>query len=194
MTIPSLRAYYLPVTTNAAHSLTQRDQAFALFLFQGKSQIASYHLANPKSEKWKPNSVYVKASLLANSDKIRQRLAELNATCQAPTIGDEKERKERLTDIYRANLVDFIDPDTGEPMLSRECPHHAAASEYTVSTRYTKLGETVVTKSIKLHPPVPSIAEQNKMERVGAVDNITNLNEIKILVVYEERKKLEVSE
>ena len=113
--------------------------------------------------------VNANASRLANSVNIMARIAELEAKVESDAIGTVSERKKRLTDIYRAQMVDFISPD-GEPQLTKDVPYHKAASEFKVSTRYTKLGEKVVTKSIKLIDPVAAIEAQNKMERIGAQD------------------------
>ena len=134
---------------------------------------------------YSPHLIGTNSNHLLENTSIKARLAELRAVLPIdPDIATTEERKRRLTEIYRANLVDFQGDDR-EPTLSRDIPHHQAASEYSVSTTYTKNGEAKVTKSIKLLNPISAIQEHNKMERVGAQDSIVNnFNEIKIVVVY----------
>ena len=63
--------------------LTSQQEAFAQAVASGKSQSDAYRSAYPKSLKWKPDSVWNKASALlrdarvsARTDAIRSELAE----------------------------------------------------------------------------------------------------------------------
>ena len=161
------------MSTDKPVKLSPSERAFVLFLFRGNSQTMAYRTAFPKSQNWSDNAVYVQASRLANSPKIILSLAELQKTCEDPTIASVIERKRKLTTYQRANLIDFINPD-GEPELSKETPGHEAAAEYEVSTRYTKTGDKVITKRIKLRDPIAAIAEHNRMERIGQPDTVVN--------------------
>ena len=62
----------------------QEDQ-FAMYLYLGDSQIDSYRKAFPKCKNWKNDTVYVKASVLANSDKIKVRMKELEEQMKQKT-------------------------------------------------------------------------------------------------------------
>jgi len=66
--------------------LTQKQEIFALALFEGLSQRQAYYRAYPASKKWKDNSVDQSASLLASSPKIIQRLAELREKAEKKSI------------------------------------------------------------------------------------------------------------
>lgn len=95
---------------------------------------------------------------------IKARIEALRAAIADETIMAVKERQARLSEIARARLVDFV--ADGEPTFSENTPHHEAASEYSVTTKYNKNGEPYVTKSIKLRDPVQAISELNKMDHV----------------------------
>lgn len=60
-------------------SLTPQQEEFAQSLATGKSQYQSYIDAYPKAKSWLRNSVDSKASQLANSKKIMQRVHSLRA-------------------------------------------------------------------------------------------------------------------
>jgi len=57
--------------------LNKQEEEFAKNLFLGDSQIDSYRKAFKQSKNWKDNTVYVKASVLAKTDKVKIRLEEL---------------------------------------------------------------------------------------------------------------------
>ncbi|MDP1587632.1 MAG: hypothetical protein Q8M07_07825 [Prosthecobacter sp.] len=57
--------------------LTFEQEQFAQHLATGASQAGAYREAYSRSRKWKPESVYARASVLASSDKVAQRVAEL---------------------------------------------------------------------------------------------------------------------
>jgi hypothetical protein len=60
-------------------NLTDQQEAFARALFQGKSQADAYREAYPKSLKWKGNSLYREASVLASNPMVVGRVNELRA-------------------------------------------------------------------------------------------------------------------
>lgn len=58
--------------------LTGAEEAYACLLAQGTmSQADAYRQAFPRSQRWKDAAVWPKASILAGSDKVRVRVAEL---------------------------------------------------------------------------------------------------------------------
>lgn len=110
------------------------------------------------------NAMVISSHLLSHP-KVRNRLQELQAIDLSAQIMSVKERKERLSEIARAELVDFLDVE-GRPTLTRDTPHHAAAMELVHRAQSTKDGGLIVTKAIKLRDPVTAISELNKMEHV----------------------------
>ena len=58
-------------------SLTPQREAFAAALAQGMTQAAAYRIAYPKSLKWKDETVWRKASLMAAKGEVQARVTEL---------------------------------------------------------------------------------------------------------------------
>lgn len=57
--------------------LSPQQERFAQEIVKGANQSDAYRVAYPTSNKWKEDSVWVKASQLANSDKVVLRIKEL---------------------------------------------------------------------------------------------------------------------
>ena len=57
--------------------LTPKQEAFAAGVANGLSQAEAYRQAFPRSLKWKDESVWSRASALAATDNVRQRVQEL---------------------------------------------------------------------------------------------------------------------
>lgn len=62
--------------------LTPQQETFAKALSLGKSQSDAYREAYPRSLKWKPESLHVKASAMAANDKVKARLRVLGGKVQ----------------------------------------------------------------------------------------------------------------
>jgi hypothetical protein len=147
--------------TSQDFKYSNKEWKFAECLFLGHSQYESWGLAG-YSTKYDRAIIDSNASNLANSSKIQVRLAELRQAALTPKIMDKTEILERLSDLSRANLTDFQDPE-GNITLSKDVPHHAAAKEYKTSTTEDLLGKKRTNKSIKLSDPIAAIQEINKM-------------------------------
>ena len=87
----------------------QEDQ-YAMYLYLGDSQIDSYKKAFPKCKNWKDDTIYVKASVLANSDKIKVRLKELEEQMKQKT---EESALLSATDVLKG-IQDIIDRNKEE--------------------------------------------------------------------------------
>ena len=112
------------------------------------------------------------ATRLLKTVKILARLRELQAKAESDAVGTVLERKQRLTEIYRANLTDFIDKDgiiTLKPT--------AALAEYEVTRHRRK---------VKLRDPVAAITEHNRMEKVYDTATLQNFNQQVIQFVIPE--------
>ena len=132
-------------------------ERFCLAIFSGKNQTEAAIEAgyNPK---W-ARSI---ASRLSTKVNIAARIKELQEAAAAAKIMTVRERKERLSEIARGRLVDYlVDSD---PLVDKNSPNPGAISGYEVTTRYAKDGEPTHTRSIRLHSPIQAIAELNKME------------------------------
>ena len=156
--------------------LTVRQEKFCAFYFKTRDATQAAIQAG-----YAPLYAGANCDKLLKNTKIAQRISEMATAIKLEAIADVTERKERLTKLLRANLVDFIDGD--EPTLSRDIRCHEAAKAYSVKTTYTKKGDPIVTRSITLTDPVAAIAELNKMERVGAVDTQPVSQDNRVLII-----------
>lgn len=157
--------------------LTQKQEKFTRNLFEGMSQREAYIQAG-YSTKYAPAIIDTNACILANSNKIVLRRAELNKVAEDASVGKVLERKQRLTEIFRARLTDYITcgPDRDLISVGPESPNTAAFQEINSRTEFDKdgAGVAVITK-LKLHNPIQAIAELNKMD--GTYDTPTTINQ-----------------
>lgn len=148
--------------------LTPKQERFCLNLFSGMSQRVAWIEAG-YSSKYPPKIIDENSCRLAAENKIKARMTELKAKAEDATIATVLERKQRLTSILRANLVDFQD-DNGNVKFDQAIPGHVAVSEYSVTTIGHDEGEVVMSKKLKLRDPISAIAELNKMEHIYETD------------------------
>ena len=144
-------------------SLTQKQENFAQAIFQGLSQRQAYINAGYSYQNMLPATIDRNAHELYKSNKISTRIAELNQAALTPKIMNNREIQERLSELSRANLLDFLD-EYGQPQLTRDTPNSAAAKEYHVTERYDRDGNLITSRNIKLTDPVSAIQELNKMQ------------------------------
>jgi|WetSurMetagenome_2_1015567.scaffolds.fasta_scaffold360701_2 phage terminase small subunit len=159
--------------------LTPKQETFCLN-YIGTGNIKQAGLAAG----YAPIGARVMGSRNLRKGHIRARIAELRKAAADASVATVLERKQRLTEIVRARLVDFIDED-GAPRLTSETAHNGAAADYITRTRTDKDGNAVTEKALKLRDPIPAIQELNKMEAVykeSATVNITR-NDIRIIEV-----------
>lgn len=135
------------------------------------------------------------ASINLTKINIINRIQELRDTAASAKIMDVVERKERLSEIARARLTDYVTcgPDRDLVDVGPESPNTAALSEITSRTEFDKdgAGAAVVTK-VKLHNPMQAVDLLNKMEKIyveGTTVNIDN-RKIEIIVTSENAKQL----
>lgn len=135
----------------------KRHEKFALALFQGKTQQDAAIEAG-----YKPSRARFTASRLVTNGNILARILELGQKAESDAIMSVRERKEKLSEIGRGNIPDFITEEGIK--VNKDSPHVGAVSEITSVTRvFRKNGEPVVITKLKLHPPVTAIDLLNKM-------------------------------
>jgi phage terminase small subunit len=148
--------------------LTQKQELFTLNLFNGMSQREAYVKAGYSANSL-PATIGHHACVLAASDKVVTRLAELRAEAKDDTIADVRERQQILTEIARGNLLDYqeVGADGGYLNIGKESPNTRAISEITSRTEYNNdgAGAAVVVK-VKLHSPTAAIDLLNKMDGI----------------------------
>lgn len=141
----------------------QRRELFAQGVFSGLSHTDAAIAAGYKPA-WAATNT---TRLLTNNDEIIQRIDELNAKAESGLIMSKQEKEEKLSEIARGNLTDFVQVGKdGESIdISLESGHPAALSEVTISTFAGGKDQRARSKAtkVKLHDPVQSIKELNKM-------------------------------
>ncbi len=170
--------------------LTQKQETFCLYLFQGVPQREAWGKAG-YSTKYALPVIDVNASRLANSTKIKLRLAELRQKAEDASVANVLERKQRLTEILRATIPDFVTEDGIK--VERKSPNIGAVSEITTKTKvYRKTGEAVNIINLKLHSPIQAADLLNKMDKIyseGGTVNIDN-RKYEVFVISEKAKQL----
>lgn len=139
-----------------------RHECFAQGIFTGMSATDSAIYAGYKPE-WAGTNT---TKLLTNTN-IRDRIAELFTVSATSAVMSIKERMERLTEIARGRLSDFIKMNEDGTVASIDIKAgNNGALEDVVVTEFKggpdHRAEEKRTK-IKLHDPVRCIAELNRM-------------------------------
>lgn len=79
-----------------------KNEKFAQGIFEGLSQRKAYRAAFPSSVKWKDETVDSKASVLANTDKVLERIRELQKESADDSILSVIERKRWLSELIES--------------------------------------------------------------------------------------------
>jgi hypothetical protein len=153
--------------------LTPKQALFVRYLFEGKNNREAYTLAG-YAINCALTTLDADASRLANTAKVKAKLLELRQKAEDKSVMTVLERKQRLTEIARADLSDFVSSG-GDITYSKDHANHRAVSEFGISTTYSKKGDPIVTKSIKLQNPITAISELNKMEGIGKEETKVNI-------------------
>ncbi len=170
--------------------LTQKQETFCLNLFRGLSHHEAYVQAG-YSSKQLPATLDRHAFDLVNNSKVVARLAELRQKAEDASVATVLERKQRLTEILRATIPDFVTEDGIK--VERKSPNIGAVSEITTKTKvYRKTGEAVNIINLKLHSPIQAADLLNKMDKIyseGGTVNIDN-RKYEVFVISEKAKQL----
>ncbi len=148
--------------------LTTKQERFVRNLFGGMSQRDAYIKAgySPKSAL---TTIDHHACELAKTAKVKARLAELQEKADSALIMPVKERKERLSEIARARVTDFVRCSNGVARITVEMDTVNSAALQEVVSEEIQLGRgegsiPVKITKLKLRDPVAAIAELNKMD------------------------------
>jgi len=148
------------------HKINHRQRTVILNVIAGMNQTEAYERAYGPN----PNSRFLASQLLntphikAELERYQDRKADvIIANDVNNLIASPQERKQILTELLRAQLVDFQDNE-GQPKLDKDTPNHRAAKEYYHRQKFDKFGNPIITRSIKLSDPIAAIQELNKMD------------------------------
>ena len=168
------------------NGLTQKQETFCLKYFELGNATEAALIAG-----YSPRTVAVIASINLTKVKIIERLKELRQVAEDATIATVIERKQRLTEILRADIPDFINEDGIK--IEKQSPNVGAVSEITTRTKvFRKGGEPVVITNLKLHSPIQAINELNKMEKIYESEGkvIIDNRSVTINVISDKGKEL----
>ena len=174
--------------------LTQKQELFTQNIFKGMEQTAAY-LEAGYSDKQSPATLWVHASALAASDKVRIRLGELNKKAEDKTIATHKEVCQVATEIIRGRFSDFVTcgADGSYIDVGPEKIHSAAIKKVKSRTEYNEKGASpAVITDIELESRLSGIETLAKLKKwydAQPGGNTTN-TVVNILVVDSETKEL----
>jgi phage terminase small subunit len=146
--------------------LTAKQEKFCLNYFKSSNAAASATLAG-----YSVRSIRSIASELLTNHNIQARLAELDKKAVDGSVMSVLERKQRLTEIARARVSDFVQCKNGVARITVDMDSANSAALEEVTSEELTLGRgedaptSLITK-LKLRNPVSAIAELNKMEKV----------------------------
>jgi phage terminase small subunit len=164
------------MTTSTKKRLTAKQEAFCVNYLTIKNATQAAIKAGYSSR-----TAYAIGAENLTKPEIRDRIADCERKAESAAIGTVSERKQRLTEIYRANLTDFVDKDGNITLKPSAALAELVIEEHVVDQEASL---SVRTKRLKLRDPVAAIAEQNKMERIGQQDNVVNvqvsINEVEV--------------
>ena len=123
---------------------------------------------------YSPHLIDTNVSHLLDNTRIRERIAECEAKAESEAMGTVSDRKKRLSEVFRANLTDFVDADGNITLKSSAAIAELVTEEHIVDQEASL---SIRTKRLKLRDPIAAIAEQNKMERIGQDNQLpANIN------------------
>jgi len=171
--------------------LTQKQEAFCLNYVKLNNATEAAVQAG-----YSPRSAALIACENIKKHNVAARIAELRQKAEDATIMDVKERKQRLTEIARAKLTDFMEmgKDGSWVNIGPESQYPGAVQEIHSRTEYDDDSDkSTVHTSVKLHDPMKAIDLLNKMDGIykpeGAQVNIDN-RRVEINVISPEARQL----
>jgi phage terminase small subunit len=168
--------------------LTQKQETFCLVYFKTGNASKSAITAGYSSRV----SRVIACENLAKPN-IQARLRELRQKVEDASVMNVQERKQRLTEIARARLTDFMEmgQDGTWVNIGPEVPMTGAIQEMSSRTEYDDDGAkpTVHTK-VKLHSPIAAIDLLNKMDRIYSDGTQVNVDNRRVEIhVYDRETK-----
>lgn len=158
-----------------ARRLTQKQETFCLKYFELGNATEAALVAGYSSK----NARFLASRWLTKAN-IQARIQELRQKAEDASVMNVLERKQRLTEIARARLTDFMElgQDGSWVNIGEETPQSGAIQEIHSRTEYDEDGsKPTVYTSVKLHDPMKAIDLLNKIDKIyseGVNVNIDN--------------------
>lgn len=172
--------------------LNRKQEAFCVAYFKTGNATKAAITAG-----YKKKNAAVVASQNLKKVNIIARMAELNGKVEKAAVMDVQERKERLSEIARARLTDYMQlgADGSWVDIGQETPNGAAIQEIHSRTEYDEEGNhpTIYT-SVKLHDPMKAIDLLNKMDKLYTDGPQINIDNRKVEVYVQSKKAKQLTE
>lgn len=129
--------------------LTPKQEAFATGIASGLSQADAYRQAYPKSQAWKDETVWSKASTMAKDDKVQARIKELrDKAADANEVTIERIVAE-VVKVAFANQRDLMTwgPNGVKLRASDELTDEQAAAVHEVAETFSSTGGSLKLKT-----------------------------------------------
>jgi len=140
--------------------LTQKQETFCLKYFELGNASEAARLA-----RYSPRTAGAIGAENLSKPQIRARIDELRLKAEDASIAAPKERKQRLTEIARAGIPDFMTEEGIK--INKDSSNVGAVSKITSRTKvYHKGGGPVNITTFELHNPIQAIQELNKMDHI----------------------------
>ena len=181
-----------------ANKLTKRQEIFCVKYFElgNASEAARIAGYSPKWAGVNTCQILRRPSIQARIKELQEKEDQTRKAVEMASVMSVLERKQRLTEIARACLTEFMElgQDGSWVNLGPETEHGGAIQEIHSHTSYDKDGANpTVYTSVKLHDPMKAIDLLNKMEKMysdGYQDNRVVNRTVNIFVVDQETKDL----
>ena len=157
-------------TKRKPQELNSRQRQFAINYASGMTLTEAYLKAGYSEVEAGSNAATLfnqNQTLQAYYNRLVERKEELSLAKTTETIMQPHEVKVRLSELARANLVDFID-ENGQPILNKDIPHNSAAKEYHRKKRKSRDGFEQESMSIKLVDQIEALRELAKIHGLYA--------------------------
>ena len=146
--------------------LTQKQERFCLKFIELDSASKAMVAAG-----YSPRYAAQNADHVLKLTKVQNRIAALRKRLEDESIMGPIERRQRLSEIARARLTDFMElgQDGSWVNIGKETPQSGAIAEIHSRTEYDDDGaHPTVHTSVKLHDPAKAIDLLNKMDKLYA--------------------------
>ena len=136
--------------------LTAQQEAFAVAVASGATQLNAYRLAYPRAQRWKDNAATAAASNLAGAANVAARIAELQRKAADANEVTVERIVAELAKIAFGDLREVMTWGSGGVVLkeSQTLNDAAAGALAEVSETQTKLGPTL---KVKRHDKVAAL-------------------------------------
>jgi len=180
-----------------SNKLTKRQEIFCVKYFElgNASEAARIAGYSPKWAGVNTCQILRRPSIQARIKELQEKEDQTRKAVEMASVMSVLERKQRLTEIARACLTEFMElgQDGSWVNLGPETEHGGAIHEIHSHTILGKDGaDSVVYASVKLHDPMKAIDLLNKMEKIysdGYQDNRV-IKQFNIYVIDNEARDL----